>query len=105
MSTYESIPIPPKNRRRLGDAGLDWDEDLEKALLDTRNTGKAIKVELWHFHSSPAKGRLWAKHYKVRHRRLDNYSVAAWVEKDEPNDSASTPAVSPDVPRSDSVRN
>lgn len=77
---YESIERPPRNRRHLTDADLDYDQDVEQALLGTL-TGGAISIPLWKFHSSPAKGRLWAKDYKVKHRVLpDRQTVAAWLE-------------------------
>lgn len=58
---------------------MDYDQDLELALLRTYNTGKAIVVDLGQFHSSPSKGRLWKHGWKVRHRVVDGNWVAAWV--------------------------
>lgn len=75
---FESIDRPPNNRRKLGE--LEYDTELEEALLSTYTTGKAIRVSLSRFHCSPAKGRLWTAGYKVHHRVLpDRNSVAAWV--------------------------
>lgn len=77
---FELIDRPEKNKRSIGD-DMDWDADLELALKETlTQTGKAVVVPLWIFHSSPAKGRLWSKGYKVRHRVMpDKQHVAAWV--------------------------
>lgn len=84
---FATMERPPRNRRTLGDAG---DEELEKGLVETLNTTRAIVVGLAYFHTSPAKGRLWMKGYRVLHRVLsDRQTVAAWVElggKDEPSD-------------------
>lgn len=77
---YEVIERPHKNRRHLNDTDLDWDQDVEDQLLDTLTTGKAIRLSLAKFHSSPAKGRLWAQGYRVLHRVLPNrQEVAAWL--------------------------
>jgi hypothetical protein len=83
IETFSIIDRPPINRRRLGDIELEeMDSELEKALLATLGTGKAIRVPLWRFHSSPAKGRIWKRGLSVRHRVLpDRRSVAAWVEE------------------------
>lgn len=90
MTTFHEIDRPAKNRRHLDDADMEWDRDLEAALLATRNTGKAITVKLSHFHSSPAKGRLWKQGFRVAHRVLpDRETVAAWVVGD--NESAPVP--------------
>lgn len=81
---YPEIDRPPRNRRKLNDPDMIWDEGLEAALNSTISSGKAIIVELWKFHSSPAKGRLWAAGWKVKHRVLqDLRHVAAWIEIDE----------------------
>ena len=85
MDTYELIERPPRNRRRLHDPSMDWDNDLKVALLETHVNGRAIKLPLWRFHSSPAKGHLWAHGFKVRHRVLpDRQTVAAWCELGDP---------------------
>lgn len=82
MYDFVETERPPKNRRRLGDPDLDWDGPLENALLKTLETKKAIRVPLYMFHSSPAKGRLWKDGYEVKHRvlRPDCMYVAAWLE-------------------------
>lgn len=72
---------PPRNRRRLADVDMVWDQDLEAALLETLGNGMAIELPLWEFHSSPAKGRLWKRGFRVAHRVLpDRQTVRAWVE-------------------------
>ena len=77
----EVIDRPTRNKRRIGDAG---DEELELALLHTLDHGKAIKVPLAFFHSSPAKGRLWKKGFRVLHRVLpDRLNVGAWLSTRE----------------------
>lgn len=83
---FPEVERPPRNRRRLGDADMDWDNDLQDALLATLTTGKAISLKLSHFHSSPAKGRIWNMeprgHLRVHHRVMpDRETVAAWVAK------------------------
>jgi|SRR5215831_2129411 len=76
---YQELDRPARNRRTLGE--MDYDRDLEEALVATCDSGKAIIVPISQFHSSPAKSRLWADGYKVRHRVLpDRENVAAWVE-------------------------
>jgi hypothetical protein len=81
VATFELIDRPQKNRRRLGDENLDWDRDLEAELFNTLLNNRAVKLPLWQFHSSPAKGRLWTRGFKVKHRVLpDRRTVAAWVE-------------------------
>jgi|SRR5215475_5557648 len=80
---FEFIDRPERNRHRKP---LKYDDDLVNALLQTVGNGRAIKVLLSRFHSSPAKGRIWKKWpgYHVYHRVLsDDQHVAAWVEKDE----------------------
>jgi hypothetical protein len=80
VSYYELMDRPPRNRRALGGPG---DETLEAELLATLNTGRAIRVGLSFFHTSPAKGRLWKRGYRVLHRVLaDREHVGAWVEVD-----------------------
>jgi len=80
---FEVIERPEKNRRKATD-DLNYDLDIETALLDTLNTRMAIKLPLWQFHSSPAKGRLWKEGLSVRHRVLgDRQTVAAWIETKE----------------------
>ena len=77
--SYQEIERPPITRRKLAD--MDWHVELEAALLSTIITGKAVSVPLWQFHSSPAKGRLYSKGFRVRHRVLaDHHTVAAWIE-------------------------
>jgi hypothetical protein len=81
---YPEIDRPARNRRKLGDQDLIWDDDLEAALNSTISSGRAIVVELWKFHSSPAKGRLWSAGWKVKHRVLqDLRHVAAWIEPEK----------------------
>lgn len=79
---FEEIDRPEKNHHKKP---LKYDGALVRALLNTLITGRAIKVSLARFHSSPAKGRIWQKWgYHVRHRVLpDSEHVAAWVEKDD----------------------
>ena len=78
---FEEIDRPARNRRRLGDPSLDWDQDIEEGLRRTLVTGRAMKLPLWQFHSSPAKGRLWAEGFKVHHRVLaGRQDVGAWIE-------------------------
>ncbi len=86
---FPVVPRPPRNRRKLGDVKLNYDHELEEALIDTLNTGQAIVVPLSRFHSSPVKGRLHAQDYRVAHRVLpDKTHVAAWVwVDDEPKGS------------------
>jgi hypothetical protein len=80
MTAYAVIDRPPRNRRALGEPG---DEELEQQLLETLDTGRAICVPLAFFHTSPAKGRLWKRGYRVLHRVLaDRKTVGAWVEID-----------------------
>jgi hypothetical protein len=79
--SYKIIDRPARNRRSSAGEG---DEALELALLGTLDSGKAIQVPLAEFHTSPAKGRLWADGLKVKHRVLWNggdAAVAAWVEE------------------------
>lgn len=85
MTTFPEIVRPPKNRRRLADPELDaWDADLEEALLGTLYSTRAIQVPLAMFHSSPAKGRLWKRGYRVLHRVTpDRQYAAAWVVNPE----------------------
>ena len=83
---FRECERPPKNRRHITDTDLDWDQELEDALRGTLVSGKAIVVALSHFHSSPAKGRLWKEGFRVTHRVLpDRETVAAWLIKDEPS--------------------
>jgi hypothetical protein len=84
---FEVIDRPKTNRHRLKNE-LDYDNHLEAALLNTLGTGRAIRVTLSMFHCSPAKGRLWMKGYRVKHRVLeDKEHVGAWVEReDEPEE-------------------
>lgn len=79
---FDEIDRPERNRRKLGDPELDWDADLEAALLKTLETKRAIKVPLFMFHSSPVKGRLWQAGYDVKHRVLRPacFYVATWLE-------------------------
>jgi len=80
MTYFPQVARPARNRRSIHDEDMDWDADLERALLDTLRTGMAVQLPLWQFHSSPAKGRLWKKGWKVAHRVLsDRQTVAAWV--------------------------
>lgn len=80
---------PPRNRASLGAPG---DDDLEAALLNTFYLGNAIRVPLAFFHTSPAKGRLWKRGWRVLHRVLpDRESVAAWVERGVPRLGNMTP--------------
>ena len=82
MEYFKTVPRPERNRRKIGDEELDWDTELEAALMETLNTGNAIEADLALFHSSPAKGRLWARGYALRHRvNQDRRRVAAWIEK------------------------
>lgn len=68
----------PARTRGIPDA---TDDELAAALTATFLTGKAIVVPLARFHTSPAKGRLWMRGYRVLHRVLpDREHVAAWVE-------------------------
>ena len=79
--TFEEIERPPRNRRHISDTDLDWDTDIETALLGTLASKKAVAIPLHRFHSSPAKGRLWKAGYHVAHRVLPSRStVAAWLE-------------------------
>jgi len=81
MMPFEIIDRPERNRHKIKN-DLNYDYELESALLRTIDNGRAIKISLGSFHSSPAKGRLWLKGYKVKHRVLpDREHVAAWVEK------------------------
>ena len=83
---FEFIERPEKNRHRIHNE-LDYDRNLEAALLETLDCGMAIKVPLGLFHSSPCKGRLWLKGYHVRHRVIEGREyVAAWLEMDEPEE-------------------
>lgn len=86
---YTITNRPARNRRTLADPDLDdMDQEIEAALLWTLKTKVAIRMLLWQFHSSPAKGRLWKKGYRVVHRVVNRREVAAWVELDEaPNES------------------
>jgi hypothetical protein len=77
--SFTEIDRPQRNKRSIKDR-LDWDEELEEALLHTLVTGKAIDLTLTHFHSSPAKGRLWKQGYSVRHRVIGPDQVGAWLE-------------------------
>jgi len=80
---FEIIDRPEKNRHRLRDDDLNYDFEIESALMRTLEHGRAIKLTLALFHSSPAKGRLWLKGYRVRHRVLeDREHVAAWLENE-----------------------
>src|SRR5262249_41633611 len=82
--TFEEIDRPERNRHKIKN-DLDYDQALESALARTLETGRAIKVTLAMFHSSPAKGRLWLKGFHVRHRVLpDREHVAAWIEQTPP---------------------
>lgn len=84
---FEVIDRPEKNRHKTSD-DLGYDIDLEAALMETIQHGRAIKVRLGLFHSSPAKGRLWLKGYSVRHRVLgDREHVAAWIEITGPDEA------------------
>src|SRR5262245_53844872 len=79
---FEIIDRPARNTRRIRN-NLSYDLEVERALLDTLRHGRAVKLSLGLFHSSPAKGRLWLKGYSVRHRVLeDRENVAAWIEED-----------------------
>jgi|SRR5215471_4424228 len=98
---FEIIDRPERNKHKLRNE-LNYDYDLERELLNTLITGRAIKVTLAMFHRSPAKGRLWLKHYKVRHRVLDDGEyVAAWVvpadepEEEEDNNGEQQPELFP----------
>lgn len=76
---YTTIDRPARNRRTFPQQG---DDALELQLMATLLTGRAIQVPLAEFHSSPAKGRIYLKGYRVRHRVLpDKQSVGAWVEE------------------------
>ena len=78
---FEIIDRPEKNQHRVKN-DLNYDCELESALIRTLDHGRAIKLTLAAFHSSPAKGRLWLKGYSVRHRVLeDREHVAAWIEE------------------------
>jgi hypothetical protein len=92
MRYFKLVDRPPRNRRSITDKDMEWDEDLETALLGTLTNGKAILIDLGLFHSSPAKGRLWKNGYKVHHRvNDDRETVAAWLERDEPPDAPEEP--------------
>jgi hypothetical protein len=83
---FEIIDRPEINRNKIKN-DLNYDNELEAALLGTLDTGRAIKVTLSMFHCSPAKGRLWLKGHRVRHRVLpDREHVGAWVEEPAPED-------------------
>ena len=77
--TFDEIDRPPRNKRKLGE-DMPWDHALQNALLATLDSGKAIRVSLVMFHSSPAKGRLWKQGIAVRHRVQGDW-VAAWCER------------------------
>lgn len=95
MNDFEIIDRPEKNRHRIKN-DLGYGYDLERALLDTLLHGRAIKVPLGMFHSSPAKGRLWLQGYSVRHRVLDDKEhVAAWLEPNEPPETEDQEPVFP----------
>jgi len=55
-----------------------FDIELESALRATAWTGKGIVVPLGLFNSSPAKSRLWANGYALKHRRQGD-TVVAWM--------------------------
>jgi len=81
---YREVTRPPQNRRTLADPDLDdMDRAIEAALLTTLTTGLGIEMLLWQFHSTPVKGRLWKRGYRVLHRVLRNRrQVVAWLEED-----------------------
>lgn len=78
---YREVDRPAANRRTLADPDLDhMDQDIELALLTTLKTGLGIEMLLWQFHSTPAKGRLWKRGYRVLHRvRPNRQQVVAWL--------------------------
>ncbi len=91
MRNFEIIDRPEKNRHK-NCHDLNYDSEIESALLRTLEHGRAIKLTLALFHSSPAKGRLWLKGYRVRHRVLeDREHVAAWLEETQPGESLPFP--------------
>lgn len=74
---FPQIDRPQTNTRR---APGDWDVDVELSLRSTLATAQAVVIPLWQFHSSPAKGRLWAEGFSVKHRVQDNrQDVSAWL--------------------------
>ena len=94
--TYSEINRPPRNRRTLDDPDLErMDTDIEAALKTTLKTKLAVRMLLWQFHSSPAKGRLWKQGYRVLHRVLPNRrEVGAWLERDTRHRSTDDEAAS-----------
>jgi hypothetical protein len=83
---YREVTRPPVNRRTLADPELDdMDKDIEAALLTTLKTGLGIEMLLWQFHSTPVKGRLWKRGYRVLHRvRHNRRQVVAWLVPEKP---------------------
>jgi hypothetical protein len=79
------VDRPPRNRRRLGDPDLDWDTDLEAALIATVDTGKGLRMPTLLLHSTPVKGRVWALDYRLAHRTVppDKQWSVAWLEHDD----------------------
>ena len=76
----ELVERPVGNKRSIHE-DMDWDRDLERALETTLINGLAVRVDLALFHSSPAKGRIWKRGLKLKHRVLsDRQTVLAWVE-------------------------
>ncbi len=74
---------PPKNRRHISDTDMAWDTEAEDALLRTVGTPRAVTMTLCRFHSTPAKGRLWKKGYRLHHAHLHDGGVcyvAAWLD-------------------------
>ena len=79
MLLFSLVDRPSENRKRAPYTKID--QEVERALIYTYLTSKAARIPLGLFHSSPAKGRLWKRGYRVRHRVLPSrLHVAAWIE-------------------------
>ena len=80
LPPFPAFPVVDRPARtRLHGA---TDTRLERALLTTLDTGRAIRVPLSRFHSSPAKGHLFKAGYRVLHRVSSRWGefVDAWLE-------------------------
>lgn len=79
--TFETVERPATNKRG-GRVTRPIDAEVETALYNTLYDGTAVKMPLYVFHSTPAKGRLWKAGLSVRHRvTASGKSVLAWVEE------------------------
>ena len=75
--TFEHTDVRPSLTRRTASEMQGIDVDVEVALYSTLSGGATI-IPLKVFHSSPAKGRVFLRGFKLKHR-VRGDMVHAWL--------------------------